>query len=581
MPNMDDISFFGSSDYSHRGGIWADAARRERQPTNMGASVDPNAHLPQVQIETSPELLSTTLVSPLPPTQDPNFPAFAVEDNGDQDQENSSDGPQKDENFEASSPPRSTTSAVAQTRPTSSSAAKRRSWFMPTRDEDFNTESEPSPLHADDVPSRGRPEGFIQNVSSSSRSASTHSDTRLDPNATPSEPSSLPKTPPPIPRRRELPQQPETDETMPVPSKPPQSLFGRVGTNASTNSNSSTASSFFSTLKARAADKEALSHSAKEAMKKWSSNWASLKKGGSDESAPGTDDSQVKGLSYAEVRRNVEERLRTINTPEHSTGTNETQSLSVTDRSPPSPRTQGGSRKLSVSSSLSTGPPTSNFDSVSHSASQDAPADRDDTLRDREPETDVTTPTSATHPIYTQPSAPKMMMIPGIHASHRGDVQSMGYVAPTPEPAEHKMKAPAIKSVYRLWKNPGSGQPAASSSKEPTESSHLEGGDVGSPSSQPSQSDPPAPTSSSSSSSPNLLRMVPPPLPARTAVIRPLETSVTKASPDPAEFGNVYASAALKSIASLDNNGGRRSSSSFEHMDDNLQPPPVVATGYS
>jgi len=579
MPNMDDISFFGSSVYSHRGGIWADAARRERQPTNMGASVDPNAHLPQVQIETSPEFISTTLVSPLPPTQDPNLPAFVLEDNRDQDQDHPSDSSQKGEIFEASSPPRSITSAVAQTRPTSSSAAKRRSWFMTTRDEDSNAESETTLPHADDVPSRGRPEGFTRNFSSSSRSASTHSDTRLDSNATPSEPSSLPKTPPPIPRRRELPQQqPEMDGTVPAPPKSPQSFFGRVGTNASTNSSGSTTSSFFSTLKARAADKEALSHSAKEAMKKWSANWASLKKGGSDEPVPGTDDGQAKGASYAEVRRNVEERQRTTNTPEHAPGTDETQSLSATDRTPPSPRTQGGSRKLSVSSSLSTGP---NLDSVSHSASQDAPADRDDTSRDREPETDVTPP--APHPIYTQPSAPKMMMIPGIHASHRGEVQSMGYVAPTPEPAEHKLKAPAIQSVYRLWKNPGSGHPAASSSKEPTESSHLEGGDVGSPSSQSSQSDQPVPTSSPSSSSPNLKRMVPPPLPARTAVIRPLEMSVTKASPDPAEFGNVSASAALRSIVSLDNNGRRRSSSSFEHVDDTLQPPPVVvvATGNS
>ena len=559
MPNMDDISFFGSSDYSHRGGIWADAARRERQhPTMDGAT---NAHTPQVQVETGPELISTTLVSPLPPTRDPNLPAF-TEDNRDQDQEHSGDGPQKDESFEASSPPRSTTSAVAQTPSTSSSTARRRSWFMPARVEDSNTEPEPTLLHADDALSRGRLEETTRDFSSSSRSASAHSDTGLDPYTTRSEPSSLPKTPPPLPPRRELPpRQPETDETVPGPSKSPQSLFGRVGTNVTTSSTSSTTSSFFSTLKARAADKEALSQSAKETMKKWSTNWANLKKGTLNEPAPGTDDGQVKGSSFAEVRRNVEERQRTISTPGNLTDTDDTPSSSATGRTSPSPPTQGGSRKLSVSGSLSTGSSTSNSDSVS----QDAPADR-------EAETDATPPAPAPHPIYTQPSAPKMMIIPGIHASHRGEVQSMGYVAPTPEPAEPKLKAPAIQNVYRLWKNPGS-------SKESTESSYLEGGDAGSPPPQMPQSDLPAPTSLSPSP-PNLKRKVPPPLPARTAAIRPLETSVTKASPDLAEFGNVSASAALKSIVSLDNNTRRRSSSSFEHLD-NLQPSPVVATGDS
>ena len=574
MPNMDDISFFGSSKYSHRGGIWADAARCERQHTTMDGSPDPNTHLPQVQVETGPESLSTTLVSPPPPTQDPNLAAFLAEDNKDQDQEHPNDGPQKDDSFEASSPPRSTTSGVSQARSVPSSSTRRRSWFAPARDEDPNTEPEPSLLHADDTLGRGRPEVTTHDTPSSPRSTSAHSDTSLDPNVAPFEPSSLPKTPPPLQRRRELPQQPESDETAPAPSKSPQSLFGRVGTNASTNSGSSTAGSFFSTLKARAADKEALKDSAKEAMKKWSANWASLKKGGSEEPGPGTDDGQSKGSSYAEIRRHVEERQKTTHTPGSSTGANETPSLSATSRTSPSPRTQGGSRKPSISSSLSSGPPASNPDPVSHSSSQDAQVDLDD----REPEKEVTLPAPAPQPIYTQPSAPRMMMIPGIHASHRGEVQSMGYVVPKPEPEEPKLKAPAMQSVYRLWKNPGSGQPT-SSSTEPTESSHLEGGDVGSSTSHPSQNDPHIPTSPSLS--PNFKRMLPPPLPARTTAVRPLEASVTNASPDQAEFGNLSASAALKSIVSLDNNGRRNSSSSFENVDSNLQPPLVAATGDS
>jgi hypothetical protein len=59
-------------------------------------------------------------------------------------------------------------------------------------------------------------------------------------------------------------------------------------------------------------------------------------------------------------------------------------------------------------------------------------------------------------------------------------------------------------------------------------------------------------------------------------VIRPVQTSVAEAMPDPAEFGNMSASAALKSIASLDNNGRRHS---FESVENTLQP--VATTGDS
>lgn len=566
MPNMDDIAYFPSTEYEHRGGIWADAARRERQPTTISEPPDPSA---QVQVETGPESLSTTLLSPPPPTQDPNLPALLAEDNKDQDQERIGGSGQKDESLEASPPSRPTTSAVSHTRSVSTGATKRRSWFMPARDEDSNTESEPS-LRGDDVPSRGRPEEAARDFSSSSRSPSTHSDVGLASNSAPSEPSSLPKTPPPLPRRKEPPQRPyELDESVPAPSRSP-SLFGRVGTNATTGSGGSSTTSFFSTLKARAADKEALKDSAKEAVKRWGANWANLKKGGSDEPASGTDDGQAKGSSYAEIRRHVEERQRTAS----SQGINGTPSSGASDQASLSTRTQRGSRTVSISGNLPTRPSTSNSDSANDPANEDAQADRDDASREQEPETEATPPVPAPHPIYTQPSAPKMMMIPGIHASHRGEVQSMGYVAPIPEPAESKSKAPAIQSVYRLWKNPGSNQPA-SINKEPMEPSHSEGGEIGTPSSQPSQSD----TSDPTSTSPK--RLIPPPLPARPAVIRPPEMSVTRASPDPAEFGNVSASAALKSIATLDNNSRRHSSSSIEHIENSLQPLQAAATGNS
>ena len=51
------------------------------------------------------------------------------------------------------------------------------------------------------------------------------------------------------------------------------------------------------------------------------------------------------------------------------------------------------------------------------------------------------------------------MTIPGIHASHRNDVMSMGYAPPTPsQSAIHEPKrTPTIQSMYRLFKVPGGG----------------------------------------------------------------------------------------------------------------------------
>lgn len=73
-------------------------------------------------------------------------------------------------------------------------------------------------------------------------------------------------------------------------------------------------------------------------------------------------------------------------------------------------------------------------------------------------------------PIHTQPPPPKTMTIPGIHASHLGEVMSMGFVALQPAPQESK-KAPPLQSVYHLWKNPGA---ASSTVSEPVPVSQTE-----------------------------------------------------------------------------------------------------------
>ncbi|CAE6401327.1 unnamed protein product [Rhizoctonia solani] len=52
MPNMDDIPFFESSGYHHRGGIWPDAARRQYNPEKDDPSTVPN---PAVDVSVPPD----------------------------------------------------------------------------------------------------------------------------------------------------------------------------------------------------------------------------------------------------------------------------------------------------------------------------------------------------------------------------------------------------------------------------------------------------------------------------------------------------------------------------------------------
>lgn len=151
-------------------------------------------------------------------------------------------------------------------------------------------------------------------------------------------------------------------------------------------------------------------------------------------------------------------------------------------------------------------------------------------------------------PIQMQPQA-KMMTIPGIHASHRGEVMSMGYVAPTPPPMVPAEGKSSIQSVYRLWKSPGSSQDQHQNHTESQGQSHSD-----SSSERDREGVAPNPAAPAPgpvlSSSPQPPRPIPPPLPPRStpiAVTRPPLESLPSTSSSPPS-----ASAALKSIADKD-----------------------------
>lgn len=145
-------------------------------------------------------------------------------------------------------------------------------------------------------------------------------------------------------------------------------------------------------------------------------------------------------------------------------------------------------------------------------------------------------------PIHTQPPAPKAMTIPGIHASHRGEVMSMGY-APPPPPASEQKKGPAIQSVYRLWKNPS--QPQTQTGFAGLDQ------DEGAPTEDSSASVTPTPVAAAAS-----VRPTPPPLPPRT-ISTQVSTQVQLTSEPPRHPPDLDrtsppATAALQNIVSKD-----------------------------
>ncbi|KAI0692960.1 hypothetical protein BC835DRAFT_1306935 [Cytidiella melzeri] len=583
LPNMDDISFFDSFEYGHRGGIWQDASRREGSSelypsASSGVPADEAptpASAPALDIPSSlgnePELVTMERSSSAPAES-------LVEDES-----------AKDPLVPTGLPRAQTVSGLSAT---SVTAPRRRTWFSGVAQGDESTVTETGTEETSEAVLRGRPTESLRQVSTSGTAVPQQSDS-VSHGLLPEEASDS-GAKRSVSQHSQASSRASQSSTTPPPSEPgssvgqPDSLFAGFRSKSpasSTQRNSSAANptnNFFQTLKSR--DKQAISNTAKEAIKKWGVSWGSLRK---DNNSPSvnTDDASSDGEaqretedqvhkpkpSYADVRAAVAQRR----------GTSGSVSLLRPDYIPSDPVTiseaQGKQRSVSISSSTN-----SQHDNPSPSSSLQLDhlvTDRVPRSRSISPGPSVLSPPqlpprkqSMSHQsqtgsenlvtppseedgqparvIQAQPSAPKAMTIPGIHAKHKGEVMSMGY-APPPAPSEPKKQA-ALPSVYRLWKTP-SNQTATSTESQPEIQAGFAGIDQDAPVSS-IASGPPGSSSPLSTPGPALPpRPVPPPLPPRsTSTNAVLTTSIAPRHPPEANKTSPPASATLIDIVSRD-----------------------------
>ncbi|KIY65977.1 hypothetical protein CYLTODRAFT_423857 [Cylindrobasidium torrendii FP15055 ss-10] len=417
LPNMDDISFYESIQQDHRGGIWADSARRERQPDHLSEPLDEEAG-PSSPPTGPADTLSESEI-PLPPPLDKTLSLP-------EDTATTKSLPQP--------PSMDASTASAPAGSGADSKSRRRTWFSTVRGDEFKTMTE------DMEQERGR-SVEIEKPDTNQRSLST-----------PSKSESQPLDDTPVLAE---PAAPDSQAEQVGPSRSSSHSSGRVSTPEPTSptprtarsgsiSNISPTTTFLSTLKAKAGDKQALSNSAKEAMRKW--GWG-VKKDSEDSGM--SDQGSVSSASSARTRiDSIGHRARTSYAEVRAAVENRRGNETPDSLAPPM---QSG---LSRTRTTSTG---------SHSSSTS------------QPDPEETPPTLAVPtPIRSQPQA-RTMSIPGIHKSHRGDVMSMGYVAPEP-PAP--TMSPPRNPMYRLWKTSGPSPPSLASQDGSTNDSGDEAADT-------------------------------------------------------------------------------------------------------
>lgn len=582
---MDDIAFFDSSSSSRRGGIYADTSRNENPPSSFPESPTPTEddRTPASEpiIEAAPAVTSNS-PEPKPPLQRSHSAEEA---------ESSKSEPTP----ALARPATVSATGISSTNSSSSSSANiRKPWFTAVKE---SGNDDPFGDVYDDGYSRGRPTG----VDPIRRSPSPHPPNGVTTTETEEDQHNRHLNALPVRSALSHRSQSSSSQGATEPSSvddtsssaPSDSLLSAfrsrspsISLTRKDSGVSTTSSNFFQTLKTR--DKQAISNTAKEAMRKWGVNWGGLKKDNvptvntSDQDtsadhrrALGPDSQPASGQkprpSYAEVRAAVEQRREKERAEAEGLGVSDSQTtlhaghsrsrstsssaLPIEQQRSASPAYLGGAN---LSPSTSPRPPAPTEDERLDVSSR-PPSPRIRTLSHRStgPSESGNLPTEVEHPsdmpLHTRPPQPKMMTIPGIHASHRGEVMSMGYAPPPPVPNEPK-KAPAIQSITRLWnKSAPSGQPQVQTGF----TGNDQDANTTPPMSSGSPPRPEIPTPSGSSKipgSPPLLpsRPIPPPLPPRSNTTHAVQTKPDSPRTGETDQGTSPASAALQSIVSKD-----------------------------
>ncbi|KAF5392473.1 hypothetical protein D9757_002261 [Collybiopsis confluens] len=501
MPNMDDIAFFETVKRAgmSRGGVWPDAARK-RGSTELLNEEPPalvNLDLPiqdSADIKDSAELASQPVVPMTGSLSETSSSTAEV-------------------------PFLAPSLALPEESTTRNTMNRRKTWFSSVRDSDPGLDSEDNPSNFE---IRGRALDMDASRTITTRSQSTPKAENVIEKGEDEDVSSQPIA-------ESIAKQRSTSQGSSIRETGISTGLGNAHNHTETEGSSLSASTttsttppsptnFFTTLKSR--DKQALSNSAKEAMRKWGMKWGNLNKDFGTSSSDGTpmqhedmpdhdttgdtsgfhtrprttsalsasfSGTQKQRASYAEVRAAVAERR------ERSEGFHNG-SLNLVP--PSNPIAIPSSNLLDAENGLPSFPSVSldslsplnkstpdvnrgnapSLASTSSSSSSDTPAAISGVkLKARSANPDLPDDdSSSTHlPIHIQPQS-KTMSIPGIHARHRGEIMSLGFSPPQEGQGQQRnitgsqgsstlavsmgslTKNPKIQSMYRLWKQASS-----------------------------------------------------------------------------------------------------------------------------
>ncbi|KAF8347034.1 hypothetical protein F5887DRAFT_1073107 [Amanita rubescens] len=415
LPNMDDISFFESLPYAHRGGIWADACRMKRTTLSTLQPIIPSAPNPDLQGTSSTSSQNDAI---------PTEGVAAIEPPDDQ-------SPTPTETRSSKEGSVMELSATG----TTPNGTRRRSWFSgPVADDapvlvDQPLDSSDDQIANEDARGRTTHPKAMSTGSRSSSSKGGMTDVNSGDLGQDTEDSAQSQLFP-SPSRRSSSRQSQRDVHASNESEDStKSISGRstpiprrTSDAASTMSSSPPASSLLSTLRTR--DRQALKESAKEMARKIRVNWgfgkdwnmitASREPATDNSRATQDGSSSVMHANYADVRAAVAERKE-----KEKTASRDATEMTVpgTARSEV-PEDTSANKDAIVSSSLSL-PSSPPENTLRRSLSRGRTTTEIDDVPVESPHT----------PILVQPQG-KTMTIPGIHASHRGEVMALGYVAP-------------------------------------------------------------------------------------------------------------------------------------------------------